>query len=208
VGLRRFEAEVIRRLVAGLIVVGLAVGIWVLWPWDDAVPTPTTVPTATESSTTVMSTTTTPTTLPVTSTTSSTGTHVVTTVEEAEAVLRELIYRRLLGIYNEDRRGLAEIAASQAALDSAVEAFGQIRFLTEPFPEGVQLSNAEMIRGDQACLAIWAEVDVSAFQGEGAVSSAVVVLRNVDGSWRWASVWQHREDLWEADCDAQLEPLS
>ena len=193
----------IRRLIAGLIVVGLAVGIWALWPREESDSTPTTPPIAVETTTTTRVTTTT-----TAATTTTDGSHVVTTVEEAEVILRDLIYRRLLGIYLEDEDEVAQIVATEAALESAVQAFGQIEFEEEPSIEGVVLNELELLRSDEECLATWTELDVSGFQGQGAVSSAVVVLRWVNGEWRWASIWQFREDLWEADCDAQLEPFS
>ena len=193
----------IRRLIAGLIVVGLAVGIWALWPREESDSTPTTLPIAVETTTTTRVTTTT-----TAATTTTDGSHVVTTVEEAEVILRDLIYRRLLGIYLEDEDEVAQIVATEAALESAVQAFGQIEFEEEPSIEGVVLNELELLRSDEECLATWTELDVSGFQGQGAVSSAVVVLRWVNGEWRWASIWQFREDLWEADCDAQLEPFS
>jgi hypothetical protein len=195
---------VIRRLVAGLIVVGLAVGIWALWPRAGSDPTSTTLPVAAETTTTTIPGTTSTT---VGASTTTDGSHVVTTVEEAEEILRALIYRRLLGIFQQDQEEIAQIVASESALDSAVQAFGRIDFEQEPSLSGVVLKDLEILRADEACLATWTQLDVTAFQGEGATSSAVVVLRRLDNEWKWASIWRFRDDLWEADCDSQLEPL-
>jgi hypothetical protein len=89
---------VIRWTVAGLIVVGLLVGIWMVWPREET-STPTTTPqaagtTTTESTTTTASVTTT--------TVDPLQVREVETVEQAEAILRELWFGWFEGIYNED----------------------------------------------------------------------------------------------------------
>ncbi len=104
---RRFDREVVRRLAAGLIVVGLAVGIWALWPRDNADPTPTTQPTAAETTTTTVPPTTATTVLSTTVTTE--ASHVVTTVEEAEEILRTLWFGWFEGIYNQDEARIREV---------------------------------------------------------------------------------------------------
>ncbi|HEX6145643.1 MAG TPA: hypothetical protein VF083_02625, partial [Acidimicrobiia bacterium] len=60
----------IRRLLAGLIVVGLAVGIWALWPRAGSDPTPTTLPVAAGTTTTTQATPSTTTTTAITTSTS------------------------------------------------------------------------------------------------------------------------------------------
>ena len=115
----------IRRLVVGLIVVGLAVGIWALWPREDSDPSPTTVPTAAETTTTTLVTTTT-TAAPSTSTTE--ATHVVASVEEAEEILRALWFGWFEGIYNQDEDRIREVVGTQAMLDSARSQFGVMEF--------------------------------------------------------------------------------
>ncbi|MGH8950519.1 MAG: hypothetical protein ACRDX9_03750, partial [Acidimicrobiia bacterium] len=99
----------IRRLIAGLIVVGLAVGIWALWPRGESDPTPTTLPIAVETTTTTQVTTTTS-----AATTTTDGSHVVTTVEEAEAILRDLWFGWFEGIYNQDEDRIREVVGTQA----------------------------------------------------------------------------------------------
>ena len=114
-----------RWLVAGLIVVGLAVGIWALWPQENSDPSPTTVPIAVETTTTtlVMTTTTAP---PTTSTTE--VTHIVATVGEAEEILRALWFGWFEGIYNEDEDRIREVVGTQAMLDAARSQFGVMEF--------------------------------------------------------------------------------
>ncbi|MEX2250445.1 MAG: hypothetical protein WD895_00070, partial [Acidimicrobiia bacterium] len=86
----------IRRLIAGLVVVGLAIGVWALWPRGEPDPSPTTTVNAVGSSTTSIRV--------ASRTTGSTAaqTHVVTTVEEAEEILRALWFGWFEGIYNQD----------------------------------------------------------------------------------------------------------
>ena len=110
----------IRRLVAGLIVVGLAVGIWALWPRENSDPSPTTVPTAIETTTTTLVTTTTA--APPTSTTEET--HVVASVEEAEEILRTLWFGWFEGIYNQDEDRIREVVGSPGRSMLRVAQFG------------------------------------------------------------------------------------
>ena len=191
----------IRRLVAGLIVVGLAIGVWALWPRGEPDPSPTTTVNAVTSTTTA----TTVANLDTSSTTEES--HVVTTVEEAEAVLRQLWFGWFEGIYNQDEERIREVVATQALLDNALRAFG-IEFTAQPAPEGILFSDTEILQSDAQCLVTWGLMNVAQFRGAGAETQNVVVLRNVDNQWRIATTWVHKGDLWEADCDANLEPLS
>ncbi|MGH8871424.1 MAG: hypothetical protein ACRDWS_05570 [Acidimicrobiia bacterium] len=193
----------IRRLVAGLIVVGLAVGIWALWPRDDSDPASTTVPVAVETTTTLA-----PATTLAGSTTTTVGTHVVTTVEEAEEILRALWFGWFEGIYNQDENRIREVVGTQTMLDAARDAFESAPFESAPAPEGTIVSNTEILRSDAACLAVFSTLDVTSFVGPDAVESSVFVLRVTDGQWKLATVWINREDLWEQDCESRLEPLS
>lgn len=198
----------IRRLAAGLIVAGLAVGIWALWPRDDSDPSPTTTPTAVETTATMPRTTTT-TTVVTTSvvTTSTAATHVVATVEEAEEILRNLWFGWFEGIYNQDEARIREVVGTQAMLDAAREAFGA-SFTEAPTRDGVLLSQSELLRSDEDCLVAWSTIDVSSFRGESSDSEMVTVTRWVDDTWKLATTWALKEDLWDADCESQLSPLS
>lgn len=198
----------IRRLAAGLIVAGLAVGIWALWPRDDSDPSPTTTPTAVETTATIPRTTTT-TTVVTTSvvTTSTAATHVVATVEEAEEILRNLWFGWFEGIYNQDEARIREVVGTQAMLDAAREAFGA-SFTEAPTRDGVLLSQSELLRSDEDCLVAWSTIDVSSFRGESSDSEMVTVTRWVDDTWKLATTWALKEDLWDADCESQLSPLS
>lgn len=195
----------IRRLAAGLIVVGLAVGIWALWPDDEPGPVTTTTPTAAEMTTTVLPSSTSTTAAP--STTTSTTTHVVATVEEAEAILRDLWFGWFEGIYNQDEARIREVVGTQSMLDAAREAFGA-SFTAAPTLDGVGLSQSELLRSDEECLVVWTTIDVSAFRGNDSESQVVTVSRRLDASWKLATTWAHKEDLWEADCESELSPLS
>lgn len=198
----------IRRLAAGLIVVGLAVGIWALWPRDDSDPSPTTTPTAVETTATIPRTTTT-TSVVTTSfvTTSTAATHVVATVEEAEEILRDLWFGWFEGIYNQDEARIREVVGTQAMLEAAREAFGA-SFTEAPTRDGVLLSQSELLRSDEDCLVAWSTIDVSSFRGESSDSQMVTVMRWVDDTWKLATTWALKEDLWDADCESQLSPLS
>lgn len=196
----------IGRLVAGLIVVGLVVGIWSLWPRENSDPSSTTVPTAAETTTTTLAPpTTATTTLPTTSTTA--DTHVVATVEEAEEILQALWFGWFEGIYNQDEDRIREVVGTQAMLEAAREAF-EAPFTARPSIEGVRLNQIDILRSDKSCLVVWMGVDVSAFRGEGSQSPMVAVVRRTDDTWKLASTWTHKDDLWDADCESDLQPVS
>lgn len=197
----------IRRLVAGLIVVALAVGVWILWPRDDSDPTSTTLPGAVESSTTTTSTIPATTTTPAAAT-SSTDSHVVTTVEEAEAILQELWFGWFEGIYNQDEERIKEVVGTQAMLDNARAAFGSVTYESAPTLESIVLTDTEILRTDEQCLVTYATLDVSGFAGPDSNETSVFVLRRVSDDWTLATLWINRDDLWDQDCESQLEPLS
>jgi hypothetical protein len=187
-------------------VVGLAVGVWALWPRDDPGATTTTV--ANTSSTSPTSNPTTTTEVTTTSSGAVGDPDIIETVEEAEEVLRELWFGWFEGIYNQDEDRIKEVVASQSQLDAAIAAFGVATFTAEPTLEGILLSDIEILRADEECTAIWAKLDVSAFRGPGSQTEGVHIFRRTDDRWKSVSTWTRRNDLWEQDCEAQLEPLS
>jgi len=194
---------VIRRLVVGLIVVGLAVGIWALWPRENSDPSPTTAPTAAETITTTLATTTTA--QPTTSTTE--DTHVVASVEEAEEILRTLWFGWFEGIHNQDENRIREVVGTQAMLDAARAQFGVMEFEVAPTVEAIQFENIEVIRSDNECLALWVTANAPFLSSSPSVTS-VEVTRWTGRSWVLVSTWRFRDDLWEADCESELVPLS
>ena len=200
-----------KRLIAGLIVVGLAVGVWVLWPREGSDTTTTTLPVAAATTTSTTNATTTSSSTPdvtVTTTTTKPESHVVETVEEAEKILRALWFGWFEGIYNQDEDRIREVVGSQQFLDDAKLAFETMRLESEPTPTSITFQSLEILRSDPQCLVIWSRSDLSTLIGPGTEREGVDVLRGVDNEWRMTSAWAYREDLWEADCESQLEPLS
>jgi hypothetical protein len=194
---------VIRRLAAGLIVVGLAVGIWALWPRDDQDPSPTTTPTAAA---------TTSTSIPTTSATAAATTtqtepaQVVESVEEAEEILRNLWFGWFEGIYNQDEDRIREVVGTQSALDDARSQFGVMPFDREPRLGDIAASETRILHSTQGCLVLSTTLTLSGFRtGE---SSGVHVLRRAGDHWVSVSVWEFEDDLWEQDCQGELQPLS
>lgn len=194
----------IRRLIAVLIVVGLAIGVWLLWPREGPIVTATASAVAVSTSPAPSTTTTPGTSTSLPTVTVSTGAPTAMSVEEAEAILRELLLRRYLALYEQDEPALRDLAANQSAFESAVLAMQTVSFLAEPTGEQLQIRKIEVLRADASCLAIWSEVHVSGFLPDG-VASGVLVLRESEGQWKWLSLWQHKGDLWESACDAVLE---
>jgi hypothetical protein len=198
-----FDRAVIRRLVAGLIVVGLAVGIWALWPRENSDPSPTTAPIAVETITTTLLTTTTA--APTTTTTE--ATNVVASVEEAEEILRTLWFGWFEGIYNQDENRIREVVGTQAMLESARSQFGVMAFEAAPSAEAIQFEEIEILRSDTDCLAVWVNASAPFLTSAPSVTS-VEVTRWTGQSWVLVSTWRYRDDLWEPDCESELVPLS
>ncbi|MEX1092443.1 MAG: hypothetical protein WEF28_04725 [Acidimicrobiia bacterium] len=194
------------RWITGLIVVALAVGVWALWPRDDTNSTTTTSVQAAPTTSTTDPTTTTST--ATTTTGPNQETDIIETVAEAEKVLRELWFGWFEGIYNQDEDRIREVVASQSQLDAAIAAFDVATFTEEPSPAAILLSDIEILRADNSCTAVWANLDVSGFRGPGAETEGVHILRWSDSRWKSVATWIHRDDLWEGDCEGQLEPLS
>jgi len=186
-----------RYAVAGIIVIGLAVGIWLLLPRDETSPTTTSPPSAAASTTTSTSTA-----EPTTTTTASEPDgHVVETVEEAEEILRELWFGWFEGIYNQDEDRIREVVASEEQVATAREQFGVMEFTSSPTEEALTFTGTEILRSDARCAAIWSGPQSSFRPGS---SSGVHVIRRVDERWVMVSYWLNRGDLWEQDCEVEL----
>jgi hypothetical protein len=139
-------------------------------------------------------------------TTTSEDSNVVTTVDEAEAILRELWFGWFEGIYNQDEDRIKEVVGTQAMLDAARAQFGVMEFGAHPAPSHLEYADSEILRADQECLVVWTDTVVSGFTT--ARTADVHVMRYSDGGWKLASLWQQKNDLWDTDCEGQLEPPS
>ena len=195
-----------RRVISVLVVVGLALAVVLLWANRGGDTTPGTDAQAT-STTSQPTTTTLPaetTTLADTTTSSPTEVEVVETVEQAEAILRELWFGWFEGIFNEDEDRIREVVVLEETVEQAVANFGSLEFSAEPSVDGIELENSELLNADSECLALWVLLDVSSFRPDATGSPGVNVLRRVDGNWRILSVWPNRGDLWHEDCDSEL----
>lgn len=197
-----------KRLIAGLIVVGLAVGVWVLWPREGSDTTTTTLPVAAATTTSTTNATTTSSSTPdvtVTTTTTKPESHVVETVEEAEKILRALWFGWFEGIYNQDEDRIREVVGSQAQVVAAVAQFGFLEFDSQPMIESLRFAETEILRSDKTCLVVWASISADFRPGS---TVGVHVMRERESTWVMASYWRYTNDLWENDCESQLEPLS
>lgn len=189
-------------MIAALVVVGLAVGVVLAWPSGNESP-PDTLAEATTSTSTSVPPDPTTSVADTTTTTADNGetSHVVETVEEAEAILRELWFGWFEGIYNEDEDRIREVVVLEETVDRARDSF-DIDFEREPQPEDISFNETEILRSDAKCLAVETELLLSGFR-EG-LSRAVEVLRWTASGWKSLSTWTDRGDLWEADCESSL----
>jgi hypothetical protein len=190
-----------RTLILALIAVGLVAVAWLLWP--DAANDEPSSPQASDSTTTSTTPpeTTTTTRAAATTTTSRPETHVVETVEEAEEILRDLWFGWFEGIYNQDEDRIWEVVVLEETVSTAVESFGS-EFASSPRQEDLSFSESEILHSDKECLAVWSVLSLSGFR-EGS-SAGVHVVRWADERWKRLSLWQYKEDLWDADCASSL----
>ena len=189
-----------RTVIAALVVVALIAGILAFWPRDGDVEASTT----TTSTTLPVTTTSRPTTTSVeaASTVTTGGSHVVTSVEEAEDILRDLWFGWFEGIYLEDEDRIREVVANPEQVEAAKDQFGTMEFVVPPSRDLLRFDETEILHSDLTCLAIWSIVDARALVG--AQSSGVYVLIGDGERWLFVSSWKYREDRWLDDCSAQL----
>jgi hypothetical protein len=186
----------VRWLIVGLLIAGLAVGVWGLWPEDEPPPTTTTLAAVDTSTSASAATTTT-----AGSSTTTLAAHVVTTVEEAEAILADLWFGWFEGIYNQDEARIREVVGSESQVQAAVSQFGEIEFTGAPSPSDIAITDTEILLSTEDCLAVWAEFTIS--NSHTATASGVHVFRRPNDDWQFFSLWTYRDDLWEADCAAE-----
>ena len=193
-----------RRLISVLVVVGLALAVVLSWanrggdspPGTQAQATTTTLP---PTSTTLPADTTT---LAATTTSSPTDVETVETVEQAEAILRELWFGWFEGIYNEDEDRIREVVGNPELVSDAADQFGAMEFLSPPTPDGLTFQDTEILLAEEDCVAVWSVVDARPIVG--AQNDGVHVFVRSDGQWLFISQWATRNDLWEEDCQSQL----
>lgn len=190
------------KAIAGLIVVGLAIGVWLLWPrGESASPVSTTV-LAVESTTTRGSDTSTSAT-PTSTTVVNSESHVVKTVEEAEEILRELWFGWFEGIYNQDEDRIREVVVTEEFLNAGIEAFEALEFTSPPTREAISFDDSELLEATAECIAIWTTGTVE-FLGSNRENTGVDVLRRTNNTWQILSTWLYKDDLWQADCESRL----
>ncbi|CAN5878210.1 hypothetical protein BH23ACT5_BH23ACT5_14090 [soil metagenome] len=195
---------------AAAVVIALAVTVWAaVSPDDQPVPTtfapPSTVPPT--------STTTTPTTPTVPTTT--TDTPVTATVvpdttfdadartEEVRLILEDLWFRWFDAIYHDDEEAVREVVSTQRGLDDFAQAVAQMDLPRKPQRGDVRVQAVEVLRDDDDCLVVFHDLDLTEWRGPDSQSSLVDVLFPYESGWRFATTWQNRNDLWEADCEAE-----
>jgi hypothetical protein len=188
-----------RTVVAGLVALGLAIAVFLVWPRGSDDEEPETVSATTTTTTTEAVGTTS------TMVTTTEDSHVVETVAEAEEILRELWFGWFEGIYNQDEDRIREVVILDETVQTARESFGA-QFDEVPQPGDIEFTDIDVLRSDEECLAVWSQVRLTGFnQGD---SSGVDVIRWTEEGWKRLSVWKYRGDLWEADCESSLQPSS
>lgn len=189
-----------RRVIAALVVVGLVVAVILLWPSPTAEIPPDTLAGATTTTTSTSLTTTTTSSQTTTSTVGE-DSHVVETVEEAEEILKHHYYRWFRGIHDEDESLIRSTVILESQVEAALAQFGVMEFNEPPTPEGLHVEQIDLLRSDEECLAVFAQLSADFREGS---TQGVVVFRFAESSWKFLSSWQLRGDMWEADCESTL----
>lgn len=180
-----------RVAVALAVVIALAAGVWMLWPDGERTPsTTTTLPIAASSSTTS-----TP-----AGTTTTADDHIVETVEEAEAILRELWFGWFEGIYTQDEDRIREVVESDAQTEAAKEQFGVMQFEGVPTASGISFSEIRILQANSSCLVTWSVTRSPQFLAGSEDREGVDVFRIFGDRWRLVSSWKYERDLWQSDC--------
>ena len=192
-----------RTIVAGLVVAGLALGIWFLWP--DGGPTGNTATTVVASPTTTVTVAAVDSSTTTTAETTSTlaESHIVETVEEAEEILRELWFGWFEGIYNQDEDRIREVVATDHQHVLALGQFGSMQFERMPDRKDILFTDSDILLADNQCLVIHTTTQLTGFTN--ANTTDVHILRQTDLGWKFFGLWSRPSDLWESDCDASLQ---
>ncbi|MGH8949526.1 MAG: hypothetical protein ACRDXF_11760, partial [Acidimicrobiia bacterium] len=106
------------------------------------------------------------------------------------------------GIYNQDENRIREVVGTQAMLDAARSQFGVMQFERAPQAGAILPTGVELLRSDDVCLVLWSSVSAEFRPGS---TEGVQVLRREADRWVFVGFWTHRGDLWEADCESQLD---
>ena len=196
------------------VIAALIVAIWAAWASGDDPPPPTTIivsdPTTTTTapppttSTTVTTTPPTTTTAPPTSTTSDPEAR----TEEVRQILEDLWFGWFDAVFRGDSAAAAEVVATKSLLESFERASDSQAWPRQPSREDITIRDLEILLDREDCLVTLGTVDLSSWLGPEGTTSGVDVMYPSDGSWKFASHWTSRGDLWEADCDAERNTSS
>ncbi len=193
---------------AGIVVVLAVVAVVAFVRDGDPAPAATTaVTTAVSSATTATTTATTSSTTTVVAVSPSTT--VVDRVAEVEAILQDLWFRWFDAIYRKDADALWAVVATQRFYDAGVAAMDQEGlFDSRPTLDGTRVTIKEIPLDRVDCLAVWYDLDITEYRGEGATTEKLLVLWPDERfGWRMAKAWGSPNDLWRNDCDLVTRPV-
>jgi len=190
-----------RLLVAGGIVAGLA-SVLVYFLFVDSNPVVVAATTPTTASTTTTST-------PSTSASAVTTTEATTTtsaedrVEEVRAIVQELWFGWFDAIYRQDAEALWNVVATEEGYTDGIASFSAMDFVAPPTRTSIRILELELLLDRTDCVVVYTRTDLSAFRGPKAISASIVSVLWPTGadSWRFASQWKNKIDLWANDCD-------
>ena len=154
--------------------------------------------------------------VPTTTAEASTTTQLVTTTDDAittstttaeqrlaevEQILTDLWFGWFDAIYRKDADALWDVVATTPFHDAGVEAMSLLEFDEPPAREVIEVEIDTILLDREDCLVVLGTAFAPFLAGDPTNSTVKVLWPDVAGSWRFATSWQHPQDLWQADCD-------
>jgi hypothetical protein len=155
--------------------------------------------------TTLVAGTSTTTTTSTPSTTTTGATTLATTAEqrlaEVEVLLQDLWFGWFDAIYRKDPDALWQVVATTQSHDAGVAAMETMEFTDAPTPDRIDIGGLSILLDRTDCLVVEHFVDMSDFRGFVGDTTVRVLWPDGEGQFRFATAWQHANDLWLGDCD-------
>ena len=124
-----------------------------------------------------------------------------------KAILEDLWFGWFDAIYRKDEDALWEVVATQEAHDAGTALMSEPNVFVSAPVAGSSVVSQAILLDREDCLVVKTNLDFSSFRGPGMTAETVSVLWPDDRyGWRFATDWQHADDLWLNDCDNLSRP--
>ena len=116
-------------------------------------------------------------------------------------LLQELWFGWFDAIYRKDQAALWKVVATTRSHDAGVAAMGTMDFTQMPASNLIEIGGLSILLDRSDCLVVEHFLDMSDFRGFVGDTTVRVLWPDEDGQFRFATAWQHSNDLWLGDCD-------